>query len=634
MINNIVFANESSKTSDLSKVDGIAYNGGTIKQDWAHAPVVVDLNGLEIAPQIPLLLSHTNSPEYRLGVVVVSNDGSCLSVTGGIDTSDKLGKEIVEKGKKYDWQLSIGADVNDSIYLPENEKRTINGKSLTGPLIIISHAKLREISVVAVGADAETYLHIAASFNTHKTKQGVIMDEEIQKEPAPVGIQAVADLKKNDIDDARKSEIERIRAVAAITAEYPEIGQQAISAGWTSEFTESVINNVTAAARKIPVATPNVIVRDNAINAKTLEAALCLQANIPHETIEAQCGKQALDIADSNLRGIGLKGVMAEAARLEGKKVGIAFDNEAIRAAFSTVSLPGILNNVANKAALKSFTAQTAIAEKLCTTGDLADFKESERYRLNDVGDLQLLTHGGELKHGSVSEDKATNQLDTYGKIFTLTRKMIINDDLGEFLKIPAAMGARAKRKIDQVFFSRLLENPVQNDGNALFHAKHLNYKTGADTALGVDSLEKAITLFLDQVDSDGNPIVIEPKYLLVPTVLYPLAQKLTSSALLIGGSSTQPAENVIANYGITAVASPYLANSKYSGHSDTGFYLFADPATTDTFEIGYLKGKNTPTVEKGETDFTTLGMQFRVFFDFGIREQDHRGIVFFKGKA
>ena len=52
-----------------------------------------------------------------------------------------------------------------------------------------------------------------------------------------------------------------------------------------------------------------------------------------------------------------------------------------------------------------------------------------------------------------------------------------------------------------------------------------------------------------------------------------------------------------------------------------------------DTFEIGYLKGRRTPTVEKGDMDFDTLGVRFRVYFDLGVREQDYRGMVKFKGE-
>jgi hypothetical protein len=70
------------------------------------------------------------------------------------------------------------------------------------------------------------------------------------------------------------------------------------------------------------------------------------------------------------------------------------------------------------------------------------------------------------------------------------------------------------------------------------------------------------------------------------------------------------------------------LANDKYEGASGTAWYLFGDPGSVDTFEIGFLKGKRTPTVERGDSDFNTLGLWFRVYFDLGVREQDFRGMV------
>ena len=137
----------------------------------------------------------------------------------------------------------------------------------------------------------------------------------------------------------------------------------------------------------------------------------------------------------------------------------------------------------------------------------------------------------------------------------------------------------------------------------------------------------------MDQVDGDGQPIAVDPRFLLVPTCLYPLAQELTQSAVIVGGSTASAAMNVIAKYNLIPVASPYLDNAKYTNHSDTGWYLFANPTQCDTFEIGYFQGRRTPTVEHGDTDYNTLGMYFRCYFDFGVREQDHRGMVFFKGK-
>lgn len=655
--NLLIIAAASSAGKDLANVSGVAYSGSPIHQGWYPVEMIVDLAGMEIAPQIPLLLSHWNDPSARLGVVEATIQNGEIRVKGGIDTATEEGRDIVQKGKKYEWQLSIGADVIATERMTAQETRTINNKTFTGEYLVITKSRLREVSVVAVGADANTHMQIAASFNNHSnvhsTNKEVKMDPKDkptgQVENKNPGIEAghgaesdqnrpdaaaqAAELKAAR-EEARQAETDRITAINKATADFPEIRERAISAGWTAEHTASVIEAAKEIAAKHPQATGNFIIRTGpAVDAKAIEAALSLRVGVKPETIEASCGKQALDVADGHLRGLSLKDVMVEVARIENKPVDVGFKDETIRAAFSTASLPGILSNVANKRALQAFNMQESIAEKLCSAGDLNDFKESERYRMTDIGDLEVIPEGGEIKSGSLGEDKATNKLVTYGKLFTLTREMIYNDDLGEFLKIPIAMGMRAKRKIDQVFFARLLSNPTQSDGNALFSAAHKNYKAGTTSALSVDSLEKAIALFMDQTDSDDQPIAVSPKFLLVPTNLFPLAQRLTMSSVLIGGSDVAPATNVISNYNLTPVSSPYLANSKYAGYSETGWYLFGDPNQVDTFEIGYFQGRKVPTVERGEVDFNRLGIGFRVYFDFGIREQDYRGFNFNKGK-
>jgi hypothetical protein len=124
---------------------------------------------------------------------------------------------------------------------------------------------------------------------------------------------------------------------------------------------------------------------------------------------------------------------------------------------------------------------------------------------------------------------------------------------------------------------------------------------------------------------------------LLVPTGLKHTAIELTKGATLIiaGGDSSsgvtptiRPALNSLVDDNLSVVSSPYLANAKYGGASANAWFLFGDPASVDTFEIGFLKGKRTPTVERGDTDFNTLGLWFRVYFDLGVREQDFRGMV------
>ena len=673
------------------KVVGVAYSGGKMNlPGWQH-PVVVDLAGMEIPESVPLLTNHENKTDSRIGLISAAVRNNVLEITGEIVSDSKDAADIIAQGKAgADWQLSIGADVKECELVKGS--REVNGQEVEGPFYHIKKSTLREVSVVAVGADAHTNMKVNAKFNL-VNQEGEAMNnksetksvsavstpndavppekkpepEQKPGEPAnkpgepekkpdnaektpgqaaaeatPPAIQAsagdVAATACEAAQNAVKAERERISAIQAICdGEFPEIEREAIAGGWTPEVvTKKVLETIRA---ERPAANVNISVKtapEGGELRKTIEAAMCLRVGVSAEQLEKSYGARTVEAGMAEM-DMPLKQLLIECMKLDGIPYSRGFDNETIRAAFSSVSLPGILSNVANKKLLQSYEAQPIIAMKLCSTGDLNDFKENDRFRLTDVGDLLPIAADGEIKDGGLIEESAKNQLDTYGKKFCLTRKMIINDDLGAFMKVPTAMGNRAARLIDQLFFSRLLSNPAQADGKALFSTNHKNLLSGASSALSSDSLKKAIQLFLDQVDADGQPISVEPKYLLVPTALKHLAIELTQGATLIMSgtdNAVRPALNVLSDENLQVISSPYLGNSAYEGSSQTGWYLFGDPKTVDTWEIGFLKGKRTPTVERGETDFNTLGLWFRVYFDLGVREQDHRGMVKANGAA
>ena len=673
------------------KVVGVAYSGGKMSlPGWRH-PVVVDLAGMEIPESVPLLTNHENKTDSRIGLISAAVRNNALEITGEIVSDSKDATDIIAQGKAgADWQLSIGADVKECELVKGS--REVNGQEVEGPFYHIKKSTLREVSVVAVGADAHTNMKVNAKFNL-VNQEGEAMNNksetksvsavsapndavppekkpepeqkpgnpankpgEPEKKPdnaekkpgqaaaeaTPPAIQAsagdVAATAREAAQNAVKAERERISAIQAICdGEFPEIEREAIAGGWTPEVvTKKVLETIRA---ERPAANVNISVKtapEGGELRKTIEAAMCLRVGVSADQLEKSYGAKTVEAGMAEM-DMPLKQLLIECMKLDGIPYSRGFDNETIRAAFSSVSLPGILSNVANKKLLQSYEAQPIIAMKLCSTGDLNDFKENDRFRLTDVGDLLPIAADGEIKDGGLIEESAKNQLDTYGKKFCLTRKMIINDDLGAFMKVPTAMGNRAARLIDQLFFSRLLSNPAQADGKALFSTNHKNLLSGASSALSSDSLKKAIQLFLDQVDADGQPISVEPKYLLVPTALKHLAIELTQGATLIMSgtdNAVRPALNVLSDENLQVISSPYLGNSAYEGSSQTGWYLFGDPKTVDTWEIGFLKGKRTPTVERGETDFNTLGLWFRVYFDLGVREQDHRGMVKANGAA
>jgi hypothetical protein len=142
--------------------------------------------------------------------------------------------------------------------------------------------------------------------------------------------------------------------------------------------------------------------------------------------------------------------------------------------------------------------------------------------------------------------------------------------------------------------------------------------------------------MFEEQTDAGGKPILIRPRFLLVPTTLKVTAQQLMTETRVNETTTTdkpKPASNPHVGKW-EPVATPYLNAQGISGSSATGWYLLADPNDVAAIEIAYLRGMRTPTIESGETDFDNLGMKWRGYFDFGVNVQDYRAAVRSKGAA
>jgi phage head maturation protease len=148
------------------RVMGLAYSGGKIRLPGWRFPVVVDLAGMEIPESVPLLTNHDNRTGSRVGMVRARVENGALVIEGDILSSSGQAQGIVEQAKAgADWQLSLGADVVASELV--QGRRTVNGKEQAGPFYHVKKSVLREVSVVAVGADAATRMKVAAKFTLY-----------------------------------------------------------------------------------------------------------------------------------------------------------------------------------------------------------------------------------------------------------------------------------------------------------------------------------------------------------------------------------------------------------------------------------------------------------------------------------
>lgn len=452
----------------------------------------------------------------------------------------------------------------------------------------------------------------------------------------------LASMRKTQADEHR-----RVNEIEKLTIGHPEVRATAVEKGWSPMEAENAVLKANARGKS-----PDNTRRGGSVAACTpeiLTAAICQTRKVPGH--EKQFKDEVLQAAHTQFRGgIGLQQLLLHAACMNGYDAGpgerlsngnlrnvlkAAFSSNGgeLRAAFSTVSLPGILSNVANKELLAGYEADESLMlwKEIADIKSVSDFKTVTAYRMLENMTYEELGAGGKIKHGSLSEESYTRSARTYAKMFSLTRTDIINDDLGAFDDLRKRLGMGAAIALSDAFWRTFL------DDDAFFTTARGNYIEGSTTNLGTDGvgLQLGITAFrnLESPTADGSKrIGGEPKILLVPNELAYIAEQFYVTTNL-GGGTTVANANIHANK-YKPIIVPWLSDSSFTGYSATAWYLLRDPARYAPMTVSFLDGVETPTVESAEADFDTLGVDFRGYHDFGADRSEYLAGVKSKGAA
>jgi len=125
---------------------------------------------------------------------------------------------------------------------------------------------------------------------------------------------------------------------------------------------------------------------------------------------------------------------------------------------------------------------------------------------------------------------------------------------------------------------------------------------------------------------TNAMPLNIVPRYLLVPSALTSAARVLVASEKdpvgstgAIGGATTP---NQFYN-AFTVISEAYL-DGRTNGA--TAWYLLGDQNMTDTYEVGFLNGQQTPYLES-KNGWDVDGVEYKVRIEAGVAALDFRGV-------
>jgi hypothetical protein len=379
-----------------------------------------------------------------------------------------------------------------------------------------------------------------------------------------------------------------------------------------------------------------------------IAAAVCQRLRLPK--LESHFDEKVLQAAHSQFHGrLGIQQLLIQAAAANGmtarpgerihagnvrEVLEYAMPRRDIRASsgFSTLSLPGILSNIANKELLEGYMQEDASWQEIAAVKSVPDFKQVSTYRMLDDMAYELLPKGGRIKHATTGEMSFTRQARTYAKMYTVTREDIINDDLGAFDALRDVIGRGAAMKMNDVFWTTFLDNAT------FFTSGNSNYIEGGTTNLGADGvgLSLGIKKFREMRSpaGDGQKRVggLPPTILLVPPELEAVAEALYTAR---NSAAVKVSEANIHAGKYRPVVVPWLSDSAYTGYSSTAWYLFRAPnSAMAPIVVSFLDGVQTPTVETADADFDQLGIQFRGYHDFGVDKFETLSGIKSKGAA
>ena len=255
------------------------------------------------------------------------------------------------------------------------------------------------------------------------------------------------------------------------------------------------------------------------------------------------------------------------------------------------------------------------------------DFKSMSIVQLAGAPDLLQTNEAGEFKYGAMTDGAESYAVLTYGRIVSLTRQAIVNDDLRAFERLVTAFGFAARRLENRTVYSQLTTNANLADGGALFNATAVSTTGGhanllTSSALAIGTLTTGRTTMRLQKGMQSEELNLAPAFLIVPATLEQTAYNLTSANYV---PSTKAEINEFRAGGRTAVTP--VVEPVLDANSTSAWYLAASSAQVDTVEYCYLDGAEGPVIES-EVGFETDGVSYKCRLDFAAKAVDYRGLL------
>tara|TARA_A100001391_G_scaffold101236_1_gene67283 strand:+ start:37 stop:1998 length:1962 start_codon:yes stop_codon:yes gene_type:complete len=620
---------------ELRTVDIVFTTGAAIRRyDWWDDEVYEESLSLDTghvrmermqSGNAPVLRDHKNSVDFQDGIVVTASvDGkegrATIRLDGGDEQSDRIWRKIANGIIR---NISVGYTVYKYEITREEGKlpvyRAIDWEPMEVSLVAVPAdfgASIRDggksalVEVVDLARCAEGEEEGNMTMKTGQQAQERNAPADDKNTINPVNQVDVDLVRTQSVTDERK----RVSDIYAIAERHADLGD---------DFARKHIDAGTSIDQVRDAALESLSNKDETTEVRTsvkLGESHEEPAKVRAALINALGNSMAPDVV--KIEGMGEKyrgytplAIAEECMTMQGKKPESRNRDYMARAALhSTSDFPLLLADTANMVLQQAYRLAEPTYRRIAARKNFNDFRPHSFLTAGDFPALEKLKESGEVKAGTISENKETVSLDTYAKKIGVTRQMLINDHLGAFANFPTMAARRIAAQENAILYGILALNsgagPKMSDGKNMFHGDHGNLGTAA--AISVASLGLARARLRKQSSLDGLKLNLTAKILLCGPDKETEAEQIMASILAAESGKVNPFSGKL-----TVVSDAEVAGTKW--------YTLAEPGEAETLCYGYLNGREGPMMAAREGwDFD--GAEFRVIHDFAAGATDYRG--------
>jgi hypothetical protein len=300
---------------------------------------------------------------------------------------------------------------------------------------------------------------------------------------------------------------------------------------------------------------------------------------------------------------------------------------------FNTAGFPYALASTLNRLLLRDYAAaayrQTELVSRITAP---SDFRNQERIRVGYFGDLSTVGEDEEYEEiPAVTDERISYAVATRGNLLTVTRRTIINDDLGFVAAQVAKLGRSAARTLAKYIWSFAISNGTYDaDGLAWFHGTHGNLgATGlsATIATSVALLDIVDLAFFNMTEKDsGEKLALSGPYLLVvPKAIHSIAIAINQAEYQDAVFTPNPWYHAFGVNNERIFPNPFYATEL------NDWMIFDVSGNVDLLEIGFLQGRQNPEFfladqPTAEAMFHNDRMIYKVRHEYAGDILDYRG--------